>query len=235
MATWFTYTMRIISISMVVVILAVGCGWSQQVNYNKDPFILSFPRRLDLNKLWIKYSVTGAFGGVGGPVESSPGVWDYMVATTHENEPVESLKVAFYVPGYQMQAMDLSSQLYTTKRKYEIHLNPLGTVPFSGRLLSITGKHLQGISIDIDYIPGGVCEFFNDTTCGWATLKIDSIKLDEKGRFKVLLPDFFHDKTIRSFRTPGHFVFTINENLVMKLIPVAKQYPSETIFKLEGD
>jgi hypothetical protein len=235
MAAWLAYTMRIVIISIVVATLAVACGWSQQADYSKDPFILSFPRGLDLTKLWIRYNVTGAFGEFGSSIESSPGIWDYPVKTTHEDKPIESLKVALYVPGYQMQVMDLFSQLFTTKRKIEIHLNPLGTVPFSGRLLSMAGKQLQEISIDIDYIPGGVCEFFNETVCGWATLKIGSVKLDEKGRFKVLLPDYFHDKTMRSFRTPDHFVFTISENLVMKLIPVAKRYPGETIFKLEGD
>jgi len=231
---------------MAVTTLAGGYCSSQTADYSKDPFILSFPRGIDTSNLWISYYATGAFGGYGGFVPARPGVWDYRIETTHEGKQLRMLKVSLYVPGYQAQTMDVSSQLNNSQRKIEIRLLPLATVPFSGRLLPLPNQSLKGLTVDVGYYPYWRCEFYGLDDCLLQPLKIASLALDESGRFKALLPDFAHDQTASSFQNHGRFIFTISKtNGILFLKPqngkngwleivVADQYPGETVFEAKS-
>jgi hypothetical protein len=249
MTTRRHYLLKISLAVIAFIPFAEGLGWSQQEKPDRGhPFILSFPHKIDPAKLWINYMVTGTFGGVGNFVRPKPEVWDYAIETVHESQPVKTLKVILYIPGYQAQTMDLSSLIDTSQRNIDVQLRPLATVPFSGRVLSSQNTNPQGLTLEAFYSPSWLCEFYNLADCGFAPLPISSTTLDKEGRFSVVLPDFAHDQTVSSFKEHGSFEFTIwnmsGGKILFRLKPkyeeygkigvaVTDKYPDQIIFELE--
>jgi hypothetical protein len=248
MTTRYCYALKILLPAFLFILLAGGYGWSQQEKSDRDrPFVLSFPHEIDATKLWINYMITGTFGGYGSFIQTRSGVWDYSIETTYGNHPAETLKVIIYIPGYQAQTMDLSSRINTPQRNIEVHLLPLATVPFSGRVLALPNTDLEGLTLNVTYAPNWLCEFFNLPDCMISFLPINSVTLDKDGRFTVVLPDFAHDQTVSSFKWRGSFGFTIwnmkggerlfslkpkDEKYGKMGVDEADKYPDQVIFEL---
>src|SRR5262249_21986223 len=122
-----------------------------------NSFVLHFAHDLDMKAISITLA-TGVFGASTTPVQTSAGIWDYAIASTLDNEHLNIFKVAINAPGYETQALDLSSLVSLLQRDIHVELAPLPKLSFAGRIESIAIP--AGSVLRVVFYPGWQCEFF---------------------------------------------------------------------------
>lgn len=239
--------MRKIFISLIAFCLLAALHVSAQEPATpvSRPFKVRLPQTTDTANLSILYSLKGSFGGYYSFVRTKTGGRDYEIDTSYQGQPAESLKVIIYNPGYQVETLDFPSLAAVNERSVELHLKPLATIPFSGKVLLPAHLISEEVRVDVSHTPFWKCEFFDLMDCLVSSLKIASVELAEDGRFAVALPDFKHDPTVSSFSRPGDFTFTVSERKSGRFlfnlkpngssnshgqIPIADRYPDEQTF-----
>jgi len=106
-----------------------------------DPILVSLPVGVNANRCLMRYFLTGPFGGYGGFPQSRSDVPELAIPTVHEGTQVEALRAYIYCSGYQVETLDLPSLRDVQSRKVQLQLKDLGTIPFSGTVL--TGARLS--------------------------------------------------------------------------------------------
>lgn len=203
----FNMKNKLIALAAFCLLMSLTAQAQESDKAASQTFHIRLPETIETTNLSINYYLTGAFGGYSSFIQGKPRVWDYEIDTSQENQPATSLKVVVYCPGYQVETLDFPSLAAVQERKAELRLKPLGTVPFSGRVLLPETLSSDEVRVSVRYSAFWVCDFFGLIDCLVANFGVTSTDLTEGGRFKVALPDFAHDPVVSSFSNPGDFNF----------------------------
>lgn len=96
---------------------------------SQSQFEISLPSNIDSNQVQIRYFLTGAFGGYGSFVREGSGKHKYIIDTTVERRPAETLKVIVYAPGCQVVTISVAS-LSNSSRQADFICEKLALIPF---------------------------------------------------------------------------------------------------------
>jgi hypothetical protein len=189
---------------IALVVLPADVRWAQTpVVSDNSSFFLRLPTKVDTTGLQIRYFMTGAFGGVGNFVRTTPGLHGYVIDTSYENKPAETLKIIVYCPGYGMALINVPSLAAASADGAYVELKPLPSVQLSGRIVAPEGSARKDFKIEVSYLADWDHEFFGIGDGISATVKLASADVRQDGSFLVAIPDFSRDPALDSFREKG--------------------------------
>lgn len=181
---------------LAVVGFAVGLGGFQNES-SEQAIRLRLPDRADLTGLSIQYFLEGPFGGFGSFVRTDPGVREYALETWRGGQPATTLKAIIYCPGYRIALLRESALAGRRIGTLPIGLEPLGTIPLSGRLTSVPAP--QRLTIEAVYFAYWGHRFFGITDGRVASFTVATSKVAADGAFALNVPDFARDPVVTSF------------------------------------
>lgn len=217
------------------------------ISSNDKAISVHFPQDVNTDGMQINFYITGSFGGYLSFVPIQSNVWSYEIPTSHEGKLAKTLKLIIYSPNYQVKTFDFPT-LDGQKKGIEVKLEPLKTVPFSGRVLISNQLNAEELQLQVSYTPVWQCVFFQLPDCLLGFIRIASVNLEKDGRFKVDLPNFAGDKVTASFGESGEFSFSLQNKQSRKSlfrlnlkdnskgfgkIQAALSYPNEKVFMPE--
>ncbi|MBO0857578.1 MAG: hypothetical protein J2P21_03815 [Chloracidobacterium sp.] len=189
-------------IALVVLPADIGRAQTRVVSDNSS-FLLRLPSTIDTTGLQINYFMTGAFGGSGGPVRTKPVLHGYVIDTSYENKPAETLKIIVYCPGYGLELINVPSLAASSADGAYVRLKPLPSVQLSGRIVAPEGSARKDFKIEVSYLAFWDHEFFGIADGFVTTIKLASVDMRPDGSFSVAIPDFARDPSLDSFREKG--------------------------------
>ena len=148
-------------------------------------------------------------------------VREYVIETTQEGAPFQTLKVLIYARGYRPLALDLSAQLEAEEDRFAVQLEPLDTVRIAGRVVLPPNVDAGASELVVGHDLVWRCEFFGKIDCLYGPVVVATAAVGRDGRFEVDLPDFAADANRRSFASRGSFQYRLveinGENLWLRL------------------
>jgi hypothetical protein len=189
-------------IALVVLPADVSRAQARVVSGNPS-FFLRFPTKVDTTGLQINYFMTGAFGGFGNFVRTTPGLHGYVIDTSYENKPAETLKIMVYCPGYGMELINVPSLAASSADGAYVELKPLPSLQLSGRIVAPEGSARKDFKIEVSYLAYWDHEFFGFSDGTSAIVKLASADVRQDGSFSVVIPDFARDPALDSFSEKG--------------------------------
>jgi hypothetical protein len=189
-------------IALVVSPAYISRAQTQVVSDNSS-FFLRFPTKVDTTGLQINYFITGAFGGVGSFVRTKPGLHGYLIDTSYENKPAETLKIIVYCPGYGIELINVPSLATSSADGAYVELKPLPSVQLSGRIVAPKGSARKDFKIEASYLAYWDHEFFGIMDGFSAIVKLASADVRQDGSFSIAIPDFARDPALDSFSEKG--------------------------------
>jgi hypothetical protein len=189
---------------IALVVLPADISRAQPRVVSDNPsFFLRFPTKIDTTGLQINYFMTGAFGGVGNFVRTTPGLHGYVIDTSYENKPAETLKIIVYCPGYGIELINVPSLADSPADGASVELKPLLSVQLSGKIVAPEGSARKDFKIEVSYSAYWDHEFFGIFDGISATVKLESADVRQDGSFSVAISDFACDPALDSFREKG--------------------------------
>src|SRR5215475_9163040 len=186
------------------VVLPADIGRSQtRVVSDHSSFLIRLPSTIDTTGLQINYFITGGFGGYGGFVRTKSGLHAYVIETSYENKPAETLKIIVYCPGYGMELINVPSLAASSDDGAYVSLKPLPSVQVSGRIAAPEGSARKDFKIEVSYLARWDHEFFGIADGIVTSVKLTTAGVRGDGSFSVTIPDFARDPALDSFRDKG--------------------------------
>jgi len=180
----------------------------------------------NLERLAIRYHLTGRFSGYGGYVRTERGTRMYAIPTVQDGQPAETLKAIVYAPDSRfvlIEPHDLSTPLSIT-------LQPQRMVP-----VSITIEppiDLTGLKLDATYLAPWAQDFFGYLDGPTPSFDVASALPDRDGRFRLTLPDLTRDPAVKD----GEFDFLLRDaksgNIRYRLTSVPARKPLTNAIRL---
>lgn len=158
---------------------------------------LRFPEGPDLSGLSIQYFLVGPFGGFGSFVRTSADVREYAIDTWSEGQQASTLKVIFYCRGYRLVLMNEAALAERRVGTVSIGLEPLGSLPLSGRLIAVPAP--TNLKIEAVYLASWAHKFFGIADGMVPSFTVDTTTVAADGSFTLRVPDFAHDPVVTSF------------------------------------
>src|SRR5262245_47609229 len=158
----------------------IGRAQAQRIP-DSHSFLLRLSPSIDTTALNISYYMTGSFGGFGGFVRTKPNVRDYVIETSYENRPAQTLKIIIYCPGYGLKLIDVSSLADSSSRSASVELEPLPSISLSGKIVSPEGRNRKYFKMDVEYLAFWVHEFFGIADGMVASFKVASADVKQDG------------------------------------------------------
>ena len=174
-------------------------------------FLLHLSTKVNTTDLQIRYFITGPFGGYGSFVRPRPNVRDYVIETSHENMPAETLKIVIYCPGYGIELLNIPTLSAVSARKASVELKPLPSVRLSGKIVTPEGRSGKEFKTEVTYQAYWVHEFFKIADGMVTAFKVASIDVTQDGSFSVAIPDFAHDPAVTTFTEKGALILTTRD------------------------
>ena len=178
---------------------------------DRQLFFLHLRKTIDTTNLSIKYFLTGSFGGYGGFVATKSNTWDYAIETSYENKPARTLKAIIFCPGYEMKLVNVPSFDDSSVRNAPVELQPLPSIPLSGKVILPKSHGVAGFSIEAAYLAYWGHEFFGIADGMVSAFTVAFASISEDGSFSTTVPDFAHDSSINSFKQKGVLRLTLRE------------------------
>ncbi|HEY1173249.1 MAG TPA: hypothetical protein VGH19_17910 [Verrucomicrobiae bacterium] len=167
---------------------------------DRQVLLLNFPKSVDIADAQIEYFLTGPFGGVGNRVTSKPNLHQYVIDTTHESKPAQSLKAIIYCPGYGFALVNAPSLKTPAAGNATIDLSPQRTIPLAGKIVAPAGKSLAGLKLEVTYHALWGMEYFGYIDGMAPEFKVATADIAADGSFTLTLPDLANDATIKMFQ-----------------------------------
>ncbi len=158
---------------------------------------LRFPDAADLSGLSIQYFLVGPFGGFGSFVRTRPDVREYSLDTWRGGQRAATVKVIIYCRGYGPVLLTESALADRRVGTLSIKLEPLKSVPLSGKVISTPVP--RDLRIEAVYLAHWAHKFFGITDGAVASFMVDTTKVAADGSFALRVPDFAHDPVTTSF------------------------------------
>jgi hypothetical protein len=211
------------------------------------PFEIRLPPEIRSERVQLVYYLTGPFGGYGSLVKPEPERNSYLIETSVNHQAAETLKVIMYAPGCQIVTIALDT-LPETEKSREVSCEDLPPMTFNGRVELPEALRRRPYEVEIMYMPFWQYDFFHIPEGAVAMFRLARVTPDERGAFKVQLPNFTKDAVTESFHRNAGLRFIARErdtgNLLCLLtptnvqgkvfaddLPIKPKYPNEVIFK----
>lgn len=147
----------------------------------------------------INYFMSGTFGGYGSYEKEPTSPAAYLIHASVEGKPAENIKVIAYIPGCQIATFDVSFKERPDVER-TLSCEPLPTLSV---VMKIESKPIrEHAEVAIRYLASWDHPFFGITDGMVTAIQINTAHPDAEGRFKVDLPDFSKDPTIKRYH--GH-------------------------------
>jgi hypothetical protein len=211
------------------------------------PFEIRLPPEIRSEQVQLVYCLTGPFGSSCGFVKAEPERNSYLIDTSVNHQPADSLSVILYAPGCQIVIFTIRS-LPESEKTREVSCEDLPTITFNGRVELPEALRRQPYEVEITYIAYWAHDFFRIPEGPATTFHLAQVTPDEGGAFQVQLPDFSKDVVTESHhrnafirfvaveRDTGNFVcFLSPANVQGKEfpydLPIKSKYPNEVMFR----
>jgi hypothetical protein len=182
-----------------------------------------------MERLDVRYFLTGAFGGYGGFASDAGRDETYRIPlfvdsrTDRSGEtgtPAESLKAILYSAGCQFELLSVDLKA-ASNRTANFECRPLPTVSFSGRI-SLPPADARPLDIEVLYIAAWDHGFFGFQDGLVQQFKLGTAPLNG-GRFRVEIPDFSKDVVTAQMQDAYLLVLVVDSggNLVQQVLPSA--------------
>lgn len=204
-------TFLVAVIALIVSPAHIGRAQSQIVS-DSNSFLLRLSTKVNTTDLNISYFMTGAFGGYGSYVRTRPNVREYVIETSYENKPAETLKIVIYCPGYGIELLDIPTLGAPSAKTASVELKPLPSVPLSGKIVPPEGRSHKDFKTEVVYLAYWVHEFFGIADGMVTAFKVASVDVTQDGAFSVAVPDFVHDPAVTSFKEIGALWLTARDS-----------------------
>jgi hypothetical protein len=192
------------SFFVAVIFLAVlpaHIGRAQAQSFSGDhSFLLRLPPTVDTTGIQINFFMTGDFGGYGAFVRTKPNFHDYVIDTSYENKPAETLKIIVYCPGYAVKLIEVPSLADSSSSSAFVELDPLPSLRLSGRIVAPEERDHEDFKMEVIYFAYWAHEFFGIMDGAVTTFKIASVDVKQDGYFSIEIPDFARDPAVASFK-----------------------------------
>jgi len=195
-------TLLVAVVALVILPVFIGLAHTRAVS-SSPSFLLHIPTKVDTAGLQINYYMTGDFGGVGSFVRTKPHVHGYLIDTSYNGKPAETLKIIVYCPGYGLELINIPSLADSSANSAFVELKPLPSVQLSGKIVTPEGDALKDFKIEVIYWAYWKLEFYGIVDGAVNPFKLASADVSRDGTFSVAVPDFTRDPAIASFKEKG--------------------------------
>jgi hypothetical protein len=171
---------------------------------------------------------TGKFGGWGGYVRPFDGGTEWHILTSYEGVPADALKAYVFCLGFRVRTIDIPNLSVQQTRHFELQLQPLGTLPFVGRVLGSITEDYRAIEVSAHFSPSWSCDFFGLPDCLTSEWLLGTTELRKDNIFEIDVPDFLADPVISSTTYPGGLSFRLRDGktgTTYRLEPTASTRP----------
>ena len=170
---------------------------------------LRFPDGVDLTGLSIEYYLSGPFGGYGSFIRTDRDRREYTIDISRNGETATTLKAIIYCPGYRIVLLNDPMVATRADSAVSIELEPLGSIPFSGRLVSAPARlpAWRSLRVEVQYIAYWAHAFYGIPDGIVTQFKVAEAELDADGRFMLSVPDFASDPVETAFG--GHVLESV--------------------------
>jgi hypothetical protein len=173
--------------------------------------IVSLPKDVPSDSVWIGYSISGPRGSSGGPLTRKPNLRAYVIYTTIRDGPPQHAKVVVYAPGCQFQVYKLDfHNSSSVSLPFECILLPTkvvhGYLPPNQIPKPIYSAMEKKVAVVAELEDDWVCDFFMRSRRGNNIIIVGScliagiplgtvgeIDPDKEGYFDITIPDFTRD------------------------------------------
>jgi hypothetical protein len=215
-----------------------------------QPFAIDFPQEVKTGRIQIEYAMTGSFGAYGDHVYDvfkKSGEHRILVPTQVEGTPASSLKAILYVPGCQIETIEVPDLAKSTLQA-SFQCRSLPTLAFTGRIAPPGMITDPQTVVDITYVALWPLRFLEipkgPSYISYMGFRIATVPLEAGVVFHAELPDFSKDSatkadgitgisfTARNKRTGNYLgrLFRPNIHSLAGSIPIQPEYPSEVLF-----
>lgn len=224
--------------------LFVEPSWGQKEE--PAPFEIRLPSEIRSEQVQARYYLTGRFGSYGGSLKAEPERDAYLIDTSVNHQPAETLKVILYAPGCQIVTLKISS-LSGSDKAADVPCEDLPPMTFNGRVELPEALRRRPYEVEITYMAYWAHGFFGITDGPVTTFDLARVAPDAGGAFHVQLPNFTKDAKTESFHRDAGLRFIAREpdtgSIVSFLapanvqgkdphdLPIKPKYPTEVIFK----
>lgn len=141
---------------------------------------------------------SGEFGGIVGAPVRDAGDGVLAIRTGVAGKPATSLKAALWCRGFAMALVDVALSESSTYR-HLVRLSPIAPIEIAGQVQPpADGVSLAGATLRVWYVADWLCGFFNLQDCGVPQWEVAVGRIGPNGEFRIQVPDFFRDPTVRS-------------------------------------
>jgi hypothetical protein len=212
-------------------------------------FEIRLPSEIRSEQVQASYYLTGRFGSYGGFLKAEAERNSYLIDTSVNHQPAETLKVVLYAPGCQIVTLKFSLSS-GSDRTAEVPCEDLPPMTFNGRVELPEGLRHGSFDVEIIYMAYWAHGFFGIGDGPVTTLHLAKVTPDEGGAFHVSLPNFTKDRVTESFQREAGLRFIARERETASIVsflapanvhgtdtrdlPIKPKYPSEVVFKPES-
>ena len=144
------------------------------------------------------------------PRESYSGVlkWEPEENAYELSLPATQTKVIAYLPGCQLDTLELTAEAPTTQ---ELDCGPLSSLLLSGRIDSSDALSGKTAIVEASYLALWAHEFFGIADGMIAAFKVASAVPNEDGAFELPWPDFADDPVATGWKMKGEWQLILRE------------------------
>jgi hypothetical protein len=209
------------------------------------PFEIRLPPEIRSEQVQLFYVLAGPSAGTSGWLKPEPERNSYLIDTSVDHHPADSLTGILYAPGCQIVIFTMRSLPESEKTK-EVPCEDLPTITFNGRVELPEAPRRRPYEVEIRYMAFWTTDFLHSMTV--LRFRLARVTPDEHGAFHVQLPNFTKDAVTESYHRnafirfaavegdTGNFVCLLTPTNVqgkvsMYDLPIKPKYPTEVIFK----
>jgi hypothetical protein len=134
---------------MRLLLLTLAVVFSQPVCLTNAQKVLSSQRTVSLHlsqdndprDIWIRFAITGGFGGYSSFIATHPNTWNYDIPISYEGKLAKTLRLIVSSENYGTRIFDFP-KLKKQKEIIELKLEPLGKSSVFGKSV-IAGKNVN--------------------------------------------------------------------------------------------
>jgi hypothetical protein len=220
-----------------VVVTASAC-WGQVVQAPVNPgrnVEIKLPSNVSSEGFFIRYCLTGEFGGYCGWVQPQRNVRVYTFNAAYGRRPATRVRAVLYAQGCAVETFDFSgTELHDPS--YSFACRPLPVVPIDGIVTRVDRLYGRRVGLRARYIPYWAESFFGIAEGIGTMIPVGDLAYPTAdNHFRLFVPDFSQDSLAGAADRPGALEIwatdRINGATVALLIPTS---PMDVKIKMGG-
>lgn len=174
------------------ILMWAACIASAQIPESQPTLTVTLPRGIPSEKIVIRYVLGGPFGAHGDYVRPMAHADSYLIPTSVEGKPGESIQMVAWAPGCETRTftVELRQRAYN-ELPFECTILPMVTL--TGHIHPVDLIRGKPSEVAIWYLAEWECKFFGWADCMVPQFEVATARPDAYGFFEVELPDFSSD------------------------------------------